>query len=236
MEESNKLVVKVKYKGLNQHRDEPVMVTEWNVKRIVIAIILLIFFILLPFYLFDDESIKDSSDTTLNSKVKPVEKILEKEKKEIIKPIAKAVELDIDKKLPIVLVKLPDNTTEDTSIETEVERINDQITDVVRALLTTGVINKEPMDNMGLPLVLNKNKAKNVYYFTEIINRKGQYLFHQWFRNEKLIYKRKISILGNRWRATTSKLIPYSKGGMWSVRLVDKQGVILNEIKFEVIN
>jgi len=236
MQESNKLVVKVKYKGLNQGRDEPVMITEWHAKRIVTAITLLIVFILLPFYLFDDESINVPSDTTLKSHVKPVEKVLEKEPQEIIKPVAKAIELDIDKKSPIVLAKSPENTKEDISIETEVESIKVPITDVVRALLTTSIINKEPVDNMVFPLILNKDKAKNVYYFTEIINRKGQYLFHQWFRNDKLIYKRKISILGNRWRAATSKLIPYSKTGMWTVRLVDKKGFILNEIKFEVIN
>ncbi|NOQ76526.1 MAG: DUF2914 domain-containing protein, partial [Methylococcaceae bacterium] len=108
--------------------------------------------------------------------------------------------------------------------------------DVVRALLATEVINKEPVGNMVLPLMLNKDIAKRVYYFTEIINMKGQSLYHQWFRDEQLIYKRKIIMLGNRWRVSTSKLIPYSKTGMWTVRLVGKQGIILNEIKFEVIN
>lgn len=38
---------------------------------------------------------------------------------------------------------------------------------------------------------------------------KGQALYHYWIREGKLIYKGKINILGDRWRAATSKLISY---------------------------
>ncbi len=50
------------------------------------------------------------------------------------------------------------------------------------------------------------------------------------------MYKKEIKILGNRWRASTSKMIINSKVGVWNTRLVNKEGVILNEIKFKVVH
>lgn len=96
--------------------------------------------------------------------------------------------------------------------------------------------NKEPGKGIVSPLTANKDRAIGVFYFTEINNMKGKTLFHQWKRDGKLVYERKINILGDRWRASTSKLITYSKTGSWSVRLVNKQGDIFNELEFEVVN
>ena len=107
---------------------------------------------------------------------------------------------------------------------------------VVRALLTVGLNNKEPLGNISLPISVTENKAVRVYYFTEIVNMKGQSLFHQWTWNNQIVYKKEIKILGNRWRASTSKMIINSKVGVWNTRLVNKEGVILNEIKFKVVH
>ncbi len=60
---------------------------------------------------------------------------------------------------------------------------------------------------------------------------KGEILFHYWLRNGQSIYKKELNILGNRWRASTSKLISYSKTGKWRVESVNKEDVILNKIK-----
>lgn len=122
---------------------------------------------------------------------------------------------------PIVLEKVP---VSNNSVDKH----------IVRALLTTRVKNKEPVDKVIPPVIVNENHAIGIYYFTEIINMKGHSLYHQWLWNDNIIYKRKINILGDRWRAATGKFITHDKQGMWRVRIVDKQGVILDQIVFKV--
>jgi len=242
MEDSqNKLVVKVKYQGLNKEpgqSTEPQMVTEWHTGRIVGAIIIFLLFIMLPFYLFEED---DDASKSVNTIPTVDNEILEKQlPKKIIKsvdviPIPSDSAIKANNKNNISskpLVNIKEN-----NIETELKKVPERLPNknIVRAVLAKGIYDKEPVGGLVLPLVLNKVEASRVYYFTEIINMKGQYLYHQWLRNDQEVYKRKISILGNRWRASTNKLIVYSKVGNWTVRLVNKQGVILNEIQFEAI-
>ena len=44
-----------------------------------------------------------------------------------------------------------------------------------------------------------------------------------------------INILGNRWRASTRKMMQYKLIGPWQVRLVDENGGLMHEISFEVV-
>ena len=258
MNEDNKVVVKVKYQGLNQEQKfdtRPDMVTEWHIQRIVGAVAILIVFILLPFYFFSGDS------SELANNLEPKLKIIEKKaiNNEMVKQVVKVVEPVAKpfikfpnpelKKQQSIIAEPIENITKETAIVVESPKeIKKELTieqvekpkvltnkKIIRALLTTGLNNKEPIDNIRLPIKVSNDKASGIYYYTEIIDMKGQALYHHWFRNDKLVYKRKINILGNRWRAATSKLIPYSKAGDWTVRLVNMQGVILNEIKFEVI-
>ncbi len=239
MEESQNTVrVKVKYQGLKQPNNKPTetqMVTQWHVGRIIAVIVILLLLIGLTIYFFNRDSSHSVNTSTVNAK--PVKNILAEK-------IIKEVE-DISKPSHSVVTKI---ITESNIVKPYVDVINKKVEPVLhkeakvlankivtRALLAKGIYRKEPVGNIEFPLVLNKTEAKSVFYFTEIIDMKGKYLYHQWLRGNQLVYKRKINILGNRWRASTSKLIPYSKAGDWTVRLVNKQGVILNEIKFKAI-
>jgi len=234
----NKIVVKVKYQGLNKEgkkETEPQMVTEWHTGRIVGAFVIFLLFIMLPFYLFDED---EPSQPINTSPVVDTVMLNNELPKKIIKP----VDVIISVPEPIVRIKEPSISVKSSDIKnnniekvlkTELKILSNK--NVVRAVLAKGLYNKEPVGDIVLPLVLNNTEASRVFYFTEIINMKGQYLYHQWLRNGQMVYKRRIGILGNRWRASTNKLIPYSKVGSWTVRLVNKQGVILNEIKFEAI-
>ena len=106
---------------------------------------------------------------------------------------------------------------------------------ITRALLTSEVIDREPIDKLTKQISVNKHMATRVFYFTEISNMKDQYLFHHWLRNDELVFERKINIKGYKWRASTSKLITYSQSGFWKVRLIDKDGLVLNEIQFKAV-
>jgi hypothetical protein len=93
---------------------------------------------------------------------------------------------------------------------------------------------KEPYEDVELPFLVNSEQAKGLFYFTEINNMKGNTVFHEWLKNGKSIYKRKIKIRGNRWRISTSKLFNNHHVGEWQVRTLDQQGKVLNEITFLV--
>ncbi len=222
MVESNKVVIKInspEVGGRLLKNKRPERVIEWHVKRIVMAVLLLLILILLPFYFFSGNSDPVSDELELKQvTLKP---------RETVKLIVKKQNLFIDTKSIVV-----DSIKSEEATVLEEKPVVDNR--VVRALLTTGVREKEPVDRVILPVFVSKEQATAIYYFTEIINMKGQTLAHQWLWNDNIIYKRQISILGDRWRATTSKLISHTKTGVWSVRLVSKQGVVLNNIVFNV--
>lgn len=258
MTDSNNVVIKINYKGSGNspyRRTENDMVTEWHYQRIVIAVILIMVFIVFPFYYFSDDSAEQPvKKLTSVTKIKPVaNNILKAVDKEVAKlEQVKEVETDVNTIInnPVKVIK-----KEQTAIEIKpvnknpAEKIKKEeiielksnsshsLVDkkIVRALLTTGVNNKEPLGIIVSPVLVNENQALSVFYFTEIVDMKGLAVYHRWVWNNKVIYNRKINILGDRWRASTSKLIPYSKTGDWSVRLVNNEGIVLNEIKFKVI-
>jgi len=229
MKESNKLVVKVKYQGSTQ--DSKIhsglgMVTEWHIGRIVVAAVIILLFVGGVLYLLNGGA-SQSVDTKLITKILPE---INKEPTETIVKIPKEITQNKQLQAP---VKPSIKSINKQILTTKAKDISNQ--NIARALLVTEVNNKEPGGEILLPLVVNKEQASGVFYFTEITNMKGNVLFHQWHREGKLVYERKIKILGNRWRVSTSKLISYSKVGMWTVRLVNKQGVVFNKIEFEVI-
>ena len=253
MSDSNNVVIKLNYKASNKSpykRPETETVTEWHYKRIVIALILFIAFIAFPFYYFSGDSVEQQAeDLTSDTEDKPIAnnilKAVDKEpvKLEIVKETEKDVDTNINnpskaikKEQAVIDIKPVEKIKTEERSKSEINSSRSLVDKrIVRALLTTGVNNKEPLEVIVSPVIINKNKSTGVFYFTEIVDMKGLDLYHHWLWNGRVIYNRKISILGNRWRATTSKTIPYSKAGNWSVRLVNSSGIVLNEIKFKVI-
>lgn len=106
---------------------------------------------------------------------------------------------------------------------------------ISRALLTNALIDREPVDNIISFVKVSRQKDTKINYFTEIINMTGKVLYHQWLWEGQVEFNKKISIKGPRWRVSTKKFIPFSKPGTWLAKLVNEEGNILNEIKFEVI-
>lgn len=234
MDESRQVIFKVKYQSLNNQVEKKREIeTQWDVRKIGVAVLLLIVFILTVFYvinsLFNEESIKlnkqgDEGNTL--SRVLPV--------------INNVIRQDVNDNVNAVYIK--DKIIKSEVITASKERLGSSVitvvkaTDsrIVRALLTTGMEGKEPVNVVKKSLSATRKKAVNIFYFTELVNMKGQYVYHYWLRGKKLIRKKKIKILGQRWRAATSKLINFSRVGVWRVRLVNQQGLVLNEIQFKV--
>jgi hypothetical protein len=144
---------------------------------------------------------------------------------------------------PVENVEKNEQAGERDSVIDEEKLVNDSKTSsmasshakIGRALLTSGIKNIEPLDNITSPISVSEHTKTKIYYFTELFNMKGKALYHYWLWKDKIVSKRKIVILGDRWRASTSKKLPNTQVGEWTARIVDDQSNILNEIKFEVI-
>ncbi len=106
---------------------------------------------------------------------------------------------------------------------------------VVRSQLANNIINKEPVGDVKLPFVINQSKARALFYFTEIKNMKGKTVYHQWNHQGKTVFNRKINIHGNRWRASTRKMISNNNLGSWNVKLLDDKQNTMAEITFTVV-
>ena len=247
MSENNKVVIKINYQGAEKEKtafSKPQIVNEWHIKRLLIALGILLFIVFLLVYFFsDNKSISEIADKPLDHEQKasnlPVSSISKANNTKTIveNNTADTIQLKQTKKIKIALAKSEHTIEQKNKPITGKKESHNIISDprIIRALLTSGLNNKEPLDNISSFITVNKNNAQGVYYFTEIINMKGQRLSHQWLWNNKTIYEKTFNILGNRWRAATSKLIPYSKSGLWVVRLLNEKGDSLNEISFEVI-
>ncbi len=234
--DSNKVVIQINYLGKKRnikHSSQIDTVTEWHIKRIIsviiiFVIIIFIFFSLISNKVFDyqtnEPTFVKNSKKDINIEVKGVSDI---EKNKPVQGIKKSFNpiQSIDKTIGDDEKRVEKNINSKVSIDKQ----------IVRALLTSELIDKEPIDIITSPVTVNKINARKIYYFTEIIDMKGQVLYHYWLLNENVIFTRKINILGDRWRASTSKLIPYYKSGFWKVRLIDSESNILNEIQFKVI-
>jgi hypothetical protein len=102
---------------------------------------------------------------------------------------------------------------------------------VTRALLTTGIQDREPVDEI---ISLDKNHGR-IYYFTEFVNMKGETVSHRWEYKDKVMAEVNINIASPRWRAYSSKNIKPEWTGIWTVSVVDENGKVLKENLFEVV-
>jgi hypothetical protein len=96
--------------------------------------------------------------------------------------------------------------------------------EVARSAFTTGVDNREPIDNINS---LENSKTK-IYYFTELRNMQGQTVKHRWEYKGKVMAEVPFQINGSRWRTYSSKKLDPSWNGEWKVSVVDEAGNTLS--------
>jgi len=239
MKEENKLRIQVKSKTEQRMMEDlhAEIITEWDVKKISIAVLILLLIVIsgLAYYFLTSDKkgvqghkIEHKSSLALaiknNDQVKAVNKI--KEKKPPLKPI-EIVKVET-KPLLKPAVELQ------AAVKIKKQPLEIKTANIKRGVLAQKTINKEPSGEVNLPFLVNKENARSITYFTELLNMKGNSVYHEWIMGGKLIYKRKINILGNRWRVSTRKLFTYASTGEWQVRVVSEQGDILHELSFSV--
>ena len=104
---------------------------------------------------------------------------------------------------------------------------------VTRAVLTTAVVNKEPVDVLDAQVSLFSINEK-LFFFTEVNNMKSQTVFHRWFFENTLMAEVKLDIFSTRYRTYSSKEIMTKQRGNWRVELVNSNQNILASKSFHI--
>ncbi len=104
-----------------------------------------------------------------------------------------------------------------------------------RVQLASNVFAREPVDKLSSKIVLGKDIIDRLYFFTELVNLNGKYVYHNWVFKGKSLFKRKINVGGFRWRASTNKQIIASMTGPWEVQLLDENEEVIHAISFDIV-
>lgn len=116
--------------------------------------------------------------------------------------------------------------------ETNNNEINDQY--VERAILTTSIDNREPVDDLGGHYQHSGAEFDRVAFFTHMKNHDGRGISHRWYFRGELEAEIELAVGSNSWRTYSSKQIGHMQEGDWTVRVVNDSGEQLVEYHFEV--
>ncbi|MDP1663555.1 MAG: DUF2914 domain-containing protein [Methylobacter sp.] len=253
MTDNRNIVIKVKYpvSGKATEKFEPKMITEWNVKRILLAAGVLVFILAALFYVINNDPQKNDSDNTavvvadtIEKKVTPQVEIKEIEIKKPdsskqavtktnlpIKPTKEATKKNKPASDITVKTAVKKQSTEKVIKDIGYSKVNHHVT---RAVLTYDINNKEPVGEIARAVNVSRKKPAWIYYFTELKSMKGSKVYHEWLKNDVIVSKQELIISGDTWRTSSRKLLTVSENGKWSVRLIDEHGQLLNEKFFKV--
>jgi hypothetical protein len=100
---------------------------------------------------------------------------------------------------------------------------------VARAMFTTAVVNREPVDQV---VSLDEN-ATEVSFFTDLRNLQGRTVIHRWEFEGEVISEVNIQVKGPRWRAYSIKSLNPGEEGKWTVFVIDESGWPLHASIFQ---
>ena len=101
---------------------------------------------------------------------------------------------------------------------------------VTRAQFTTGVNQREPIDT----LERIQAGTDGVFFFTELTNLGGHTITHCWMYDGEIVAEISFQVGGERWRVWSSKRLLPEWEGVWTVRVLDTDGSVLDERKLTV--
>lgn len=230
MTDSKNIVIKVRYTPSGTAGESPGsasrMITEWNIKRIVGAVGVLILLIAVLSFLLSDKFQESTprNETAPDSAPAPQPVASKTESQAASHPTEPQISSDTTKEVsrpsPSPLSAAPAHSRSDVRIR--------------RASLAYRIIDKEPVDLIGSNVSIKNGKPAQVYYFTEVRGKTDQILFHEWLKDGQLILRHPVTIAAERWRTSSRRQLGQDDLGKWSVRTVDDKGTVLNEINFSV--
>lgn len=217
----NRVVIKINYDRDRKRKEliDPKMVTVWHTGRIFSAIAILVFLIsLIVFWL--------SGEETDENKL--------------------AVQEVVSSSAPVPVVEIPPPISENkpASIETVIAENRKKNSKqppaiifnrrVIRASLNAAPRYGEPGEPIGPLVIIEPDQSKELFYFSEVKKMQEQLMFHQWFKNGQMVYKRQFKVKSEKSKLISSKKITGKDSGEWQVTLIDNDGNRFSEVNFSV--
>ncbi len=103
-----------------------------------------------------------------------------------------------------------------------------------RARLTSNVVNREPVDELGATMDIPAAGQKAVFFFTEVRGMAGRNVTHRWLRDGNVMASVPFPIGSDRWRVYSRKVIGGNETGSWTVIAVGSDGGELARAAFTV--
>jgi Protein of unknown function (DUF2914)/Arm DNA-binding domain len=104
---------------------------------------------------------------------------------------------------------------------------------VARAVLTSNVVKREPVDALGSQIQGEPGAGTQVYFYTELRGLAGETLTYRWEREGRVQAEVPLTVGKSwRWRAYSQKDIRADQSGHWRVQLVDGSAQVLAEAQF----
>jgi hypothetical protein len=91
---------------------------------------------------------------------------------------------------------------------------------VARALFTTNVVDREPVDQV----VSVGEDQESIYFFTDLRNLQGRVVIHRWEFEGEFMGEVRFKVGGPRWRAYSKKTLNPGVVGKWTVLVLDESG------------
>ncbi len=91
---------------------------------------------------------------------------------------------------------------------------------VARAIFTSGVVNREPVDQ----LVSVGKDQDEIYFFTDLRNLQGRAVKHRWEFEGQFMGELEFKVGGPRWRVYSRKTLYPGVTGKWTVLVLDESG------------
>lgn len=99
------------------------------------------------------------------------------------------------------------------------------------AVLTTAVVDREPIDRVEV----FPRQNGTLYCFTRIVGAEGEtVVYHLWYYGEELMSSVELQVKSASWRTWSSKKLLEDWPGAWRVEIQDAQGNLLEELNFEL--
>jgi len=103
---------------------------------------------------------------------------------------------------------------------------SDASSSVVRAVFTSQVVDREPVDQLG-SVAHGPEGTDEVFFFTELRGLQGHQVTHRWEYEGEIMAEITFPIDGPRWRVYSSKKLMPQWTGEWTVKVIDQNGTEL---------
>ncbi|MCB5161463.1 DUF2914 domain-containing protein [Marinomonas algarum] len=107
--------------------------------------------------------------------------------------------------------------------------------DVARAQFTSGVIDREPIDNIGSVIKVEYGEIQRVYFFTDLRDMAGSEVTHRWRLDDQDQAEIAFDIGGDRWRVWSSKRLMPGFDGKWRVDIL-RDGQVIESHSFDYLD